>query len=399
MSASVRVRAVVVAVALFACSLAGMLADRTRADAAAKHSARSPLAAPAPLPAPASRSAKAKAAALRRQVADLQRATAVAISNYDTVYEALGTVVTARLKAEQELTAANALLRDDGDRADGRMRALYEGGGGMALYASVLESNDLHDAAARWANISALVADDERNVEAAEAAVRRAAAAEATLHAAATRQTKLEGQAAERASEVEKLLDSTQALLAAADAEVQRLVEAERLAEERRRLAEYQAQLTREAAARAAATGILPAGSFTPTISGRYACPVGLIRSFVDTWGAARSGGRHHQGTDVFAPKGSPAFAVTDGVISRWSTNTLGGTTLYLRSDAGDEFYYAHNDRNIATAGTRVKAGDVIALVGNTGNAATTPSHIHFEVHPGGGTPVNPYAFLKGICG
>jgi murein DD-endopeptidase MepM/ murein hydrolase activator NlpD len=377
MSASLRVRGVVVAVALVATSLAGVLGQQAPASAAG------------------SRTAKAKAAALRKQVSDLQRQTAVAISNYDTVYAALGTVVTARLRAEQDLAAANAELRDGGERADGRIRALYQGGGGMALFASVLESSDLHDAAARWANISALVADDERNVDAAEAAVRRAAAAEATLHTAATRQTKLEGEAARQAAEVEELLTRTQSLLRAADAEVQRLVEEERLAEERARQEAYQRLL----AAQAAAAAALPTGSFNPTVTGKFACPVGLVRSFVDTWGAPRSGGRRHEGTDVFAPRGTPAFAVVDGVISRWSTNTLGGTTLYLRSDSGDEFYYAHNDRNIATAGTRVKAGDIIATVGNTGNAATTPSHIHFEVHPGGKAPANPYPFLKAICG
>lgn len=378
MSASLRVRAVVVAIALLATSLLGALGERAVAAG--------------------SQTAKAKAAALRKQVAALERQTAVAISNYDTVYAALGTVVTARLRAEQELTAANAVLADDGARADGRIRALYQGGGGMALFASVLEAHDLHDAAARWANINALVANDERTVDAAQDAVRRAAAAEAALHTAATRQTKLEREAATQAAEVEDLLDRTQALLQAADAEVQRLVEEERLAAERAREAAYQALLARQAQASAAVSG-MPGAVFRPAISGGFACPVGLIRSFVDTWGAPRSGGRRHEGTDVFAPRGTPAYAVMDGVVSRWSTNALGGTTLYLRNDAGDEFYYAHNDRNIVAAGTRVKAGDVLATVGNTGNAQTTPSHVHFEVHPGGGAPANPYPFLKAVCG
>lgn len=334
---------------------------------------------------PELRTAKAKAAALRKQVADLERQTALAIANYDTVYAALGTVVTSRMQAEAELAAANAQLRDDAGRADGRVRALYMSGGQVALYASLLDSRDLHDAFARYVNITSIVGDDQEQVGDAEDAVRTAARAETAIRTAASRQVKLEQQAAEQATRVQELLARTQQLLAQADADVRRIIEEER----------------RAAAAAAAARFLsaVPSGPFHPDPSKKYACPVGTVRSFVDTWGAPRSGGRRHQGTDVFAPLGSPAYAVVDGVISRWSHNALGGITLYLRSDRGDEFYYAHNAKNIAPAGTRVKAGDVIALVGKTGNAATTPPHIHFEVHPGGGTPVNPYPFLKGICG
>jgi peptidoglycan LD-endopeptidase LytH len=333
--------------------------------------------------------AKAKAAALRREVARLERQIAVAIANYDTVYAALGTVTTARGRAEQALDAANSTLAEDGGRAEDRIRLLYQAGGSSILIASLLESDDLHDYAARRANIDALVAEDRVTVEAAEDAVRQAAAAQEELRRATERQTALERKAQKQANEIQDLLGRTQRLLDGADAEVRRLVEQERLAAEARARAAYLASL------QAATSG----GLYTPPVGGQFACPVGAVRSFVDTWGAPRSGGRTHEGTDVFAPHGSPAYAVMDGVISRWSTNPLGGITLYLRNDAGDEFYYAHNARNIAPAGTRVKAGDVIALVGTTGNAATTPPHIHFEIHPGGGSPVNPYGFLKGVCG
>lgn len=336
---------------------------------------------------PELRTAKAKAAELRKQVADLERQTALAIANYDTVYAALGTVVTSRMQAEAELAAANAQLRDDAGRADGRVRALYMSGGQVALYASLLDSRDLHDAFARYVNITHIVSDDRDAVGEAEAAVHAAARAEVAIKTAASRQAKLEFQAAEQADRVQDLLARTHQLLAGAEADVRRIVEEERRA----------AAAAAAAAFRAAAAASAGGPTLDPTK--KYACPVGSVRSFVDTWGAPRSGGRRHQGTDVFAPLGSPAYAVADGVISRWSNNALGGTTLYLRSDAGDEYYYAHNARNIAAEGTRVKAGDVIALVGKTGNAATTPPHVHFEVHPGGGSPVNPYPFLKSVCG
>ncbi|SRR6266511_345548 len=133
--------------------------------------------------------------------------------------------------------------------------------------------------------------------------------------------------------------------------------------------------------------------------SHRYACPVEPPYSYTDTWGAARSGGRTHQGTDIMAPSGAKELAYTDGVISREHTNTLGGIVLYLQGDNGDEYYYAHLSGYAVRVGARVKAGQVISYVGNTGDARYTAPHLHFEVHPGGGDPVNPYPYVKRVCG
>lgn len=135
------------------------------------------------------------------------------------------------------------------------------------------------------------------------------------------------------------------------------------------------------------------------SISGSYACLVGPTHAYRDTWGAARSGGRSHKGTDVFAPYGSPAYAVTDGVITRTGSGGNGGITLYLRGDNGDVYYYAHNSRNLVRGGQRVSRGEVIARVGQSGNAQGTSPHVHFERHPGGGSPVNPYPFVRRACG
>jgi peptidoglycan LD-endopeptidase LytH len=131
---------------------------------------------------------------------------------------------------------------------------------------------------------------------------------------------------------------------------------------------------------------------------GRLACPVGPVHSFTDTWHAPRSGGRQHKGTDIFTPHGAPAYAVVDGVIDKTGNGGLGGITLWLRADNGDRFYYAHNSANVARVGQRVRAGQLIAYVGKTGNAENTPPHIHFEAHPGGGPAVNPYRWLSALC-
>jgi murein DD-endopeptidase MepM/ murein hydrolase activator NlpD len=136
----------------------------------------------------------------------------------------------------------------------------------------------------------------------------------------------------------------------------------------------------------------------TVSASGR-ACILERPYSYVDSWGAARSGGRSHKGTDIMNPMGNKVHAIVDGVISRQSTSSLGGISLYLQGADGNEYYYAHLSRYASVTGQRVKAGELIAYNGATGNAAWTGPHVHFEVHPGGGTPVNPYPYVKAACG
>ena len=98
----------------------------------------------------------------------------------------------------------------------------------------------------------------------------------------------------------------------------------------------------------------------------------------------------------MFAPTGTPLLAVADGTLSRVGINNLGGNRLWLTDEAGNEFYYAHLSAYApaAVSGARVRAGQVIGFVGNTGQAITTPPHLHFEVHPQGGDSVNPYPYL-----
>jgi murein DD-endopeptidase MepM/ murein hydrolase activator NlpD len=132
-----------------------------------------------------------------------------------------------------------------------------------------------------------------------------------------------------------------------------------------------------------------------PTDAG-YVFPVLGEVSFTDDYGAPRAGTGWHQGNDVFGPRGTPLLAVADGTLSKVGVNTLGGNRLWLTDDAGNAFYYAHLSAYAPAAveGARVTAGQVIGFLGNTGQAITTPPHLHFEVHPGGGDSVNPYPYL-----
>jgi murein DD-endopeptidase MepM/ murein hydrolase activator NlpD len=130
----------------------------------------------------------------------------------------------------------------------------------------------------------------------------------------------------------------------------------------------------------------------------RYAFPVYGEADVADDFGAARADTGKHQGNDVFAPFGAPVLAVADGTVHRVGTLPISGNRLWLHTDAGDAFFYAHLSAFSPDAqnGKRVKAGTVLGFTGNTGDAEPTPPHVHFEIHPGGESrdAIDPHAIL-----
>jgi murein DD-endopeptidase MepM/ murein hydrolase activator NlpD len=122
----------------------------------------------------------------------------------------------------------------------------------------------------------------------------------------------------------------------------------------------------------------------TPDLGpGTYVFPVYGPVLFTDAYGVRRSTGWHH-GDEIFAPLGAPVLAVTDGTLFLVSWSPVGGNRLWLRDDNGNYFYYAHLAAfsTAAAQGVRVHAGQIIGFVGDTGEAAGTPPHLHFEIHP-----------------
>jgi hypothetical protein len=122
--------------------------------------------------------------------------------------------------------------------------------------------------------------------------------------------------------------------------------------------------------------------------------PVDGGYSFVDDWHAPRKG-HLHMGIDIAAAYGTPVVAVMDGHISSMAHGGAGGIDLFLTTAGGDSFLYCHFSRYLhgLHVGQQVKAGEVIAYVGATGDA--TGPHLHFEIHPHGGAPINPYPYLQ----
>ena len=137
----------------------------------------------------------------------------------------------------------------------------------------------------------------------------------------------------------------------------------------------------------------IPAGG---TGGGRtLRCPVTGGAKVINDWGFPRSGGRFHEGNDLFAPRGTPAIAAVSGTVVQ-TVGKIGGNQVKLLGDDGVDYYYTHLDGFGATG--RVSGGAVIGYVGTTGNAAGGPHHLHFEIHPGGGAAVNPYPRIIGVC-
>ncbi len=136
-----------------------------------------------------------------------------------------------------------------------------------------------------------------------------------------------------------------------------------------------------------------PEAPAEPIATGSWICPVQGPVSFVDSWGAPRSGGRRHEGVDMMAASGTPVVAPVSGTVSHRG-NSIGGMSFHLSGSDGN-YYYGTHLSGYANGGS-VQAGVVIGYVGATGNA-TTP-HLHFEIHPGGGAAVNPYPTVAKYC-
>jgi murein DD-endopeptidase MepM/ murein hydrolase activator NlpD len=132
-----------------------------------------------------------------------------------------------------------------------------------------------------------------------------------------------------------------------------------------------------------------------------FVFPVGEPYNFGDSFGAPRMLGTEyehaHQGTDIMAPMGTPLYACERGVIGRMGGDVLGGIKLWVKGESGTFYYYAHlaGFAEGMHEGKVVEAGDLVGYVGDTGNAKGGAPHLHFEVRPGGGQPVNPYPLLK----
>lgn len=224
-------------------------------------------------------------------------------------------------------------------------------------------------------------------------------------------------------AELEAKAGELQERLAEGQAVYDQLVAQKAAEDEARRRAEAEARLRAEEAARNATSTTAPSTSQPgnepepttttapeetadteppppPSSGGGGTCPVAGAVSFTDSWGDPRSGGRSHQGVDMIAARNTPIVAIYSGEIQRLGNGSLSGLAIWLTSDDGDSFFYAHLESYAdISAGQSVSEGEVIGYNGSSGNAPEHLPHLHFEYHPGGGSAVNPYPLVRSVCG
>ncbi len=125
--------------------------------------------------------------------------------------------------------------------------------------------------------------------------------------------------------------------------------------------------------------------------------PVSGTKSNIGSvWGDERDGGRRtHEGIDIFATRGTPVVAISDGEITFVGNDDIGGKNITLQPDDYEwNAYYAHLDQMFVSPGEHVKKGQMIGTVGNTGNAKSTPAHLHFGIYTYNGA-VDPLPYVK----
>jgi peptidoglycan LD-endopeptidase LytH len=126
------------------------------------------------------------------------------------------------------------------------------------------------------------------------------------------------------------------------------------------------------------------------------------VRQIADTFGAPREGYRQHEGQDIFAPRGTPIYSATNGIVWRIGSGARGGLYVFVAGAGNRRYYYAHLGRynpNLKE-GQKVTTTTILGYVGNTGNARTTPPHLHFGVYSGSRRTcdykiINPLSLLR----
>jgi murein DD-endopeptidase MepM/ murein hydrolase activator NlpD len=160
--------------------------------------------------------------------------------------------------------------------------------------------------------------------------------------------------------------------------------------------------MTRTLIALLATAGLVVTGAIAPLAAhaapdaGQRVCPTEDFWVGAG-WGADR-GKRQHLGIDLGGRRGTPIYAIEDGVIDRTKLQSNGALQIVMRGRSGSKFYYGHMDKVLIKGGQRVRAGDVIGLMGDTGSPGQV--HLHFEYWRSGGesAAVDPEELIMTVC-
>ncbi len=317
---------------------------------------------------------------------------------------------TEREQLADEVVMLRGLLDELEALVADRLRTSFMHGSGLDPVTVFLGSDDPAGALNRAQVVGRLVAADQARSESLLAARVELAAAEQRLAASSQDLAEARSEQLQAAAQLQAAFEEAGELIDELSAEAR--AERERLERERRererRERERRERLERERAAAAAATASAGSGGGRASSGGSgggsgggggYACPLDHPRHFTDSWGAPRSGGRAHRGTDLMGPYHLPVRAITSGTWSIQRPGPSAGLWGILRGDDGTSYWYLHLASHTVGSGARVRAGQQVGTNGSTGNAAPGAPHVHFEQHPGGGSAINPSPLLRRVCG
>jgi peptidoglycan LD-endopeptidase LytH len=355
---------------------------------------------------------KAELNQARQRLAQIQQELDGLAARYAKAEARLYEIDGAIEKTEAEQTRTQGDLGLIESRLEARLVDIYKSQSGefTLFLEALLEERDFLSIINRWRQLSMLAGQDNAVLEQAQRHLDKVNALEEDLRGKRAEQKQGLAELQDAQTQMESRLTATTAEYQRLKKQVAEMEEAARRAEEARRAAEARRAEQARKAAQAAKSATTPARS-TGSSSSRgggssggsrvvsgFVFPVAGANSYTNDWGFARSGGRSHKGTDIMAAKGTPVVAVVSGTVSRTTHNSgLGGTTIWLRGSDGNSYYYAHLNgiSGGIGPGSSVSAGQVIGTVGNSGNARGGASHLHFEIHPGGGGAINPYYTLR----
>ncbi len=323
------------------------------------------------------------------RVTDIEDDLATALARYDRTHTALDEIEAKVARTEAGLDEYETQVRQLREKAKDAVIEAYVGGGLDEILTPV-GTERFEDALMAMLIGERLRQRQRTELNQLSAVTRQVSRLRGRLDEEQVSAARLASEAMEASEDVAEMLGAAEHELAHAE-EQYAGIKAQYEEEQRRR---REAELARIRARSNPADRGLPA-----TATDSLACPVQGGASFIDSWGFPRSGGRRHKGVDMFAARGTPTPAVTSGTVQMRTVN-LGGIVAYVYGDDGRKYYYAHLNgypdglRN----GQRVKRGQPIGFVGNSGNAEGTSPHLHFEIRPGGGSAVNPYPTVRSAC-